>query len=286
MAQPTSIRRSYPRSERLLTAHDGTKIYATERGAGEVAVVVVHGFSGGHRHGSHARLLSWFEQHFRVIAIDQRGHGKSGGFCTLSHLEVQDVDAAVGWARELGAQHVVTVGFSMGSSSVLRHAALSQIADYPLHDQRLTVQHVPDAVVSIGGVSHWWYRGTFKTQVLHLLWGTALGRAIIQKRLRVRIGDDTWPAENAPDRAVIQPLDPADSMAALAPVPVLVIQGSNDDYFPPHHGQRLISAAVQAGHPRATLWLEQDMGHAEAATTVQLVDRMSGWIRSAVGMGQ
>jgi pimeloyl-ACP methyl ester carboxylesterase len=38
--------------------------------------------------------------------------------------EVLDLAAAVAWARQLGHRRVITVGFSMGGSVVLRHAAL------------------------------------------------------------------------------------------------------------------------------------------------------------------
>lgn len=53
-----------------------------------------------------------------------RGHGRSGGRSTVGDKEVLDLEAAVEWARSLGHSRVVTVGFSMGGSVVLRHAAL------------------------------------------------------------------------------------------------------------------------------------------------------------------
>ena len=41
-----------------------------------------------------------------------------------SATEVLDVEAVVDWARELGYERVATVGFSMGATIVVRHAAL------------------------------------------------------------------------------------------------------------------------------------------------------------------
>jgi pimeloyl-ACP methyl ester carboxylesterase len=278
-----NVRWSVPSHEKYLSTADGQSIYASARGTGRIAVVVVHGFTGGHRHGSFSRLLGWFEQHFLVIAVDQRGHGKSSGSCTLSHFEVFDVDAAVEWARELGASKVITVGFSMGASSVIRHAALSRTDERSLYDEGIVLRHAPDAMVSIGGVSRWWFRGTTMMKILHLSVNTALGRAYLKYRQGVTINDDTWPDENHPSRLEIQPWDPQQCAARLGSLPVLFIQGELDKYFPPEHGKTLAEIATSAPEHSTTFWFEHGMGHAEAATTQKLVNRIGEWIHSAVG---
>ncbi len=277
---------SVPLEEKFLTAADGIQIYATRRGTGDIAVVVAHGITGGHKHGSHARILGWFEKYFQVIAIDQRGHGKSLGTCTLSHLEVQDVDAAMSWAKELGAQKIVLVGFSMGASSVVRTAALATMRDenkeFPLYDQNLEVKNVPNAVVSIGGVSHWWYRGSRNMRMMHVAVKYKLGQKFLEKSGRVRLGENTWPNERAQNRQAIQPLDPADSVAVIANRPLLIIQGKHDDYFPRHHGDNLAQRAAEVANSKSDYWFETEMGHAEAATTEALVDRIANWILKSV----
>lgn len=278
---------SLPLEERFLQTSDGHSIYATRRGAGAITVVVVHGITGGHHHGSHARILGWFEKYFQVIAIDQRGHGKSSGTCTLSHLEVQDVDAAINWAKELGAKKVVLVGFSMGAASVVRTAALATLniesQEYPLYDQGLEVKNVPDAVISIGGVSHWWYRGSRNMRLMHALVKYRFGQKFLEKSGRVRLGENTWPDERAENRQVIQPLDPADSVSVIAKRPLLIVQGKYDDYFPRHHGDTLAKRALEVADSKAEYWFEEDMGHAESATTEVLVDRIANWIKQNVG---
>jgi pimeloyl-ACP methyl ester carboxylesterase len=276
---------SYPNSETVLRTTDGVGIYATERGAGDTAIVVAHCFGGGHHQGSHAKVLGWLSKNFRVIAIDQRGQGKSEGECTLSHLEVYDIDAAVGWARELGAQTVVTLGFSMGSASVLRHAAISRVQpELPQYDHSIELKNPVDGVISIGGVAQWWYRGTWKMQILHVGVLYGFGRDLIRRWFGVRFGEDTWPAEDHPQRAAIQPIDPADAVRLLAPTPLLVIHGEFDDFFPTDHGQRLAASAQSPAEHRADFWLEKGMGHAEAATSMQLVERMSQWVRANAEM--
>src|SRR6201998_2934236 len=59
-----------------------------------------------------------------VVTFDFRGHGRSGVRSTLGDKEINALDMAVHYARELGYQKVAAVGFSMGASVVLRQAAL------------------------------------------------------------------------------------------------------------------------------------------------------------------
>lgn len=60
-----------------------------------------------------------------VILFDQRGHGKSGGCCTLGVREPSDLRAVIDAATQRGwaGDRVLTMGVSMGGASVLRHAA-------------------------------------------------------------------------------------------------------------------------------------------------------------------
>ncbi|MEY3407599.1 MAG: hypothetical protein RL038_660 [Actinomycetota bacterium] len=272
---------SLPRAETMLKTADGVGIHATVRGEGPTTVVVAHGFSGGHKFGSHARILGWLEQDFQVVAIDQRGHGKSGGTTTLSHLEAMDVDAAVRWARELGAQKVVTLGFSMGSASVLRQAALSRPGVLiPEFDQRVICENPVDITVAIGGGAQWYFRGTRNMALLHAGLDSAIGRWYIRRYKGVQLGENTWPDESHPDLRKIQPLDPAASAAVISDQPLLIVQGTADNYFPVDHGDRLFAAAATRENHRATYWLEQDMKHAETGTDAQLISRVNEWIKT------
>src|SRR6202044_4048238 len=80
-----------------------------------------------------------------VVTFDFRGHGRSGGPSPPGDKEVNDLDVAVRYARGLGYAKVVTVGFSMGASVVLRQAALRRGVD---------------AVVSVSSPGRWYYRDT------------------------------------------------------------------------------------------------------------------------------
>jgi len=59
---------------------DGVQIYFEEHGSGD-PVVLVHGFASRAEHNWGA--TNWFTTlapHYRVVALDCRGHGNSGKF--------------------------------------------------------------------------------------------------------------------------------------------------------------------------------------------------------------
>ena len=72
--------------------------------------VVVHGFTGSWREERVQKVVTRLRAFGGIVAIDMRGHGRSGGSTTVGDEEVLDVAAAVEWARELGYLRVVTVG--------------------------------------------------------------------------------------------------------------------------------------------------------------------------------
>ncbi|NED73564.1 alpha/beta hydrolase, partial [Streptomyces sp. SID9944] len=86
--------------------------------------VIAHGFTGDLDRPHVRRAARAFARHGAVVTFSFRGHGASGGRSTVGDREVLDLAAAVAWARGFGHARVTTVGFSMGGSVVLRHAAL------------------------------------------------------------------------------------------------------------------------------------------------------------------
>ena len=157
------------------------------------------------------------------------------------------------WARELGYQRVAAVGFSMGASIVLRHAGLVGGLD---------------AVVSVSGPGRWYYRGTEPMRRVHFAVEHRLGRFVTRRWLKTRISPEGWK---------LIPVPPAEAAAQISPVPLLIVHGEKDHYFPPEHARQLYMAARE---PK-DLWLMPGMGHAEAACGQELVDRIGRWIGEA-----
>jgi pimeloyl-ACP methyl ester carboxylesterase len=215
----------------------------------DLGFVVAHGFTGSWRGPTVRSMAAVLAEHGGVVSFDFRGHGASGGRSTLGDREVLDLEAAVAWARLLGYRRVVPVGWSMGASVVVRHAAL--------------VRGV-DAVVAVSGPSRWHYRGTAPMRLLHRGVETAVGRVVLTLGYRTRIAPRGWEPWPEPPDALV---------ARIAPTRLLVVHGDSDRYFPIEHARWLASAAG----PTAELWVEPGMGHAEAAATPPLLHRIAAW---------
>jgi len=241
---------------RDLQTVDGVVISAVHRsGPRELCLVVVHGFTGGWREERVQAIIDRLDVFGGVVAIDMRGHGHSGGATSLGDSEVLDVAVAVAWARELGYLRVVTVGFSLGGAVVIREAALAISGDGVPTSGRV------DAVVSVSAPAFWYYRGTRITRRVHRLVSSRAGRTAL-RMYGTRISSREWTPP--------LPVAPHAAAAMLGDVPLLVVHGDVDRYFPIEHANALHDAARSAG-TRSELWLEPDFGHAETAISAGLV---------------
>ncbi|MEU4883001.1 alpha/beta hydrolase [Streptomyces althioticus] len=218
--------------------------------------VIAHGFTGDADRPHVRRVAQVFARYGAVVTFSFRGHGRSGGRSTVGDREVLDLAAAVAWARALGHTRVVTVGFSMGGSVVLRHAALDA-GDV-------------DAVVSVSAPARWFYRGTAPMRRLHWLVTRPSGRLVGRYGLRTRIHHRQWDPV---------PLSPTEAVPRIAPTPLLVVHGDQDAYFPLDHPRMLAEAAGEHGE----LWVEHGMGHAENAAPEPLLRRIGDWAVARAG---
>lgn len=249
----------------LLTA-DGERLATTLLpGPGATCVVLAHGFSGSLAKPAVRRVAEGLARHTSVLAYDARGHGASTGRTTLGDREVLDVDAAVAAARAAGFDRVVTCGWSMGGSAVVRHAALRGDV---VGGHRLLSP--PDAVASVSGTAAWSTRATATASMrrLHRLVETRSGRWVAHRALGTRVAPAAWE---------VPPLSPLDVVARVAPLPLLVVHGDRDGYFAVSHARALAEAA---GEP-VELWIEPGFAHAESGATPDLLDRLGARLAAA-----
>ncbi|GAA3978883.1 alpha/beta fold hydrolase [Streptomyces marokkonensis] len=267
-------------SRTFLRAGDGVRIDAvyepgvSGRDASDLVFVVAHGFTGDADRPHVRRIAAAFARYGAVVTFSFRGHGASGGRSTVGDREVLDLAAAVTWARGFGHARVVTVGFSMGGSVVLRHAALygDQGAESAGDggDGGGGGGARTDAVVSVSSPARWYYRGTAPMRRLHWLVMRPAGRLVGRYGMRTRIHHRDWDPV---------PLSPVEAAGRIAPTPLLVVHGDRDGYFPLDHPRMLAEAAGDHGE----LWLEPGMGHAEHASDEELLRRIGDWAVSRAG---
>ncbi|WP_289850965.1 alpha/beta hydrolase [Actinoallomurus purpureus] len=232
---------------------DGVRIDAGHLPGPEgLCLVLAHGFTGAWRQPTTRRIAAVLNRFGGVIAIDFRGHGRSGGRSTVGDREILDVDAAVRHARHLGYEHVGLVGFSMGGAVVVRHAALHRGVD---------------AVAAVSAPARWYYRDTKPMRRVHWAIERRPGRLAARVVKRTRIAGGTW--KKVPEA-------PHEVVGRIAPTPLLVVHGDRDPFLPVDHAEQLYAAARD---PRE-LWIERGYGHAESAATPALIRRIAEWTAS------
>lgn len=243
---------------RTLVTEDGVPIDAAHLpGDDDIGIVLAHGFTLHWQHGAVRKVATTLNKFGGVITFDFRGHGRSGGVSTVGEKEIRDVDVAVRYARELGYRRIATVGFSMGGSIVLRHAAILGGIE---------------AVVSVSSPGWWYYRGTRPMRLVHLAIEHRVGRLVARTVLKTRISNGSWDPV---------PLPPDSAAARISPIPLLVVHGDQDHYFPVEHAERIYAAASE---PKE-LWVVPGLGHAESGASHELLGRIGEWIASTVPAG-
>jgi pimeloyl-ACP methyl ester carboxylesterase len=125
--------RFWPDGARLtFRADDGLEIVGEVRGQGDTALIFLHGWCGDREYWKHQ--VEVFAADYRVVALDQAGHGESGKgrkAWTADSL-AGDVEAVV---KALGLKRVILVGHSMGGSVAL-----------------LAAKRMPGTVIAVIGV--------------------------------------------------------------------------------------------------------------------------------------
>jgi alpha-beta hydrolase superfamily lysophospholipase len=215
--------------------------------SGPLGVVIVHGFASRKDHPPIVQLATALAAGGReVLVYDGRGHGRSGGACTLGERERLDVDAAVTAALDV-APAVVVVGASMGGIAVLNHLA--------------------DGSPARGGVivstpARWRIPPNGRGLLAVAVTQTAIGRAMAARHLRTRLA--VRPARAAPPREQI----------AVVRQPMAVIHGTADRMVPVNAARELHAAA----RGPCTIDVVPGMGHGYGATAVDPVLAAVRWI--------
>jgi uncharacterized protein len=225
-------------------SEDGVHLHGVRLGDAPTALVFCHGFAGWHRKPILLRFQQELARHFAVYAFDFRGHGRSAGRCAFGAEEHLDVEAVVRLARRDRFERVVTFGGSMGGIAVIRHAALFGGVD---------------GVVAVSTPARW--EGHRSRPVRKLVWLTSTwpGRTVLRAG-GIRVVRRFRPVE-----------DPVDLVAKIAPTPLVLVHGRDDEFFDVEDAWTLFR---EAGEPKRLL-LASRFGHAESGFSADLADRVA-----------
>ena len=178
---------------------------------------------------------------YNVLLVDYRGYGRSEGVATIDGVHEDArvaIDAALARAANDGSPLFV-FGQSLGGS-----VAIHAVAHHP---ERARIK----AVISEGAFSSYRRIAREKMGALWLTWPVQWPASLLFS--------DLYAAE--------------DSVALLAPVPLLIVHGTDDIVVPPSHAQRLYDAARE---PRE-LWLVPGR-HVAAFTTKENRERLLAYL--------
>lgn len=219
----------------------------------DVAVICCH----GHR-GSKADLLGigpgLHKQGFSVLVFDFRGNGESGdGPQSLAHHEQRDLTAAVDWVRARRPDaRLAVVAFSMGAATAILAAA---------DDPRIEALVLDSPFATMTDV----VRAGFRR---HRLPEPLVPAAALVNRLRYGYG--------------FGQVRPLDAIGRLAPRPVLLLHGTDDEVIPYEHATRLVAAAASGTIDLVTF---DGVGHCGGyfADRPGYIARVAGFLRGALG---
>ena len=247
-----------------VTTPDGLALATRQIGpeVADMTVILLHGLLGD-RHSWRRQTSHLTSRHpdIRVIAYDQRGHGRSGRGCALSNTLGQlagDLDTVIDTTTPTG--HLVLIGHSMGAMTILQ---------YLQHHQSRNTDRITGVGLIAAAAADITRHGLGRLLATRLAGGAcALAPRIpapaeAVRTSAVRATEPIWRLAtkkaptlaaliNAPQLPIlagfldsISQFDGTAAYRALSRTPTLIMCGTVDRVTPPHHSAA-IAAAVSA----------------------------------------
>jgi fermentation-respiration switch protein FrsA (DUF1100 family) len=232
-------------------SRNGVRLHAwflPAQGPAQATVLHLHG--NAENISTHIGSVYWMPARgFNVFLLDYRGYGVSLGSPSVEGA-LEDIDSAMRTllARaDVDRSRVIVFGQSLGGALAI---------DY--------VAHSP-----------------YRQDVRALIVESAFSG--YREITREKLADFwlTWPLQYPLSWTVSDDHSPLRAVGQISPIPLLILHGDKDPIVPLHHGQRLYEAARD---PKA-LWVVPGGGHTEATRDDALRDRLTAYIRNAVGPG-
>jgi fermentation-respiration switch protein FrsA (DUF1100 family) len=227
-----------------LQAADGTNLFAwfmPARGEAQGTVLYLHG--NAENISAHFANVAWMPAAgFNVLALDYRGYGGSEGTPSLEGVQL-DIDAAMRALLErpdVDPDQIIVFGQSLGGALAIHY------------------------------VAHSAYRNNIRAVIADSAFADY--RLVAKEKLAGLF--ITWLLQWLPDYTVDNNYSPRASVAALSPIPLLLIHGERDGIVPPHHSQLLFETAQE---PK-DLWSIPDSGHIQALRSAPVRKRLTAFL--------
>jgi len=215
-----------------VTSEDGVAISVAcyRDAAHQAAVIICPGFFQSKETATFQRMSRVLAGTYDVVAMDFRGHGRSGGLYTFSARETADLEAVLRWAAAR-YQRLGVMGFSMGGA-----IAINALARHPGTVRALVAVSAPSSFEAIE--FKFWTPEALRT-----------GLQGLEPDAGCRLGNPLLPKER-----------PVDAIQLCRGLHTLFIHGTRDAIVSVRHSHRLYAAAAE---PKR-LEIIQGGGHAEA----------------------
>jgi fermentation-respiration switch protein FrsA (DUF1100 family) len=178
---------------------------------------------------THFRNVAWLPaEGFNVLALDYRGYGASDGEPSLAGMQL-DIDAAMRSLlvqKNVDPDKIIIFGQSLGGSLAIYYAAHSA------------------------------YRANIRAVVIDSAFFDY--RQIVKEKLAGFFL--SWPFQWLPSLTVDDDYSPANAVASISPLPLLLIHGDRDVVVPTHNSQQLFERAKE---PKE-LWIVPGAGHTQS----------------------
>ena len=220
------------KTSHMVSTSDGVAISCDLYGASarQAAIIICPGFFQSKETATFQRLARALAEHWDVLAMDFRGHGRSGGLYTFSSQEGADLEAVLRWAADR-YERIGILAFSMGAAIAIN-----------------TVSRQPQRVRSLIAVSG---PSTFE-EIEFQFWTS--------EAMRTGLAGCEPGAGCRPGNPLMKKQRPVETIHRLQNVPKLFLHGTRDVIVGFAHSQRLYAAAPE---PKR-LQLIDGGSHAEA----------------------
>lgn len=203
--------------EKIVESFDRTKIAFNhfKQQRRDTVIVICHGFWMCKDAKPFLGLSRDFFNYYDIIAMDQRGHGNSGGTFTFSSKEHKDIKSVINYSKKT-YKHVYLMGFSLGAAS-----SVVEVAEEKNVDGLIVVS----APVSFENIENRFLTKEILMSSIHKF-GTHL--------FKLRPG----PISKDKTR-------PVDVIDHISPIPLLIIQGEKDPIIFKRHAEILYQKAKE-----------------------------------------